>query len=87
MSEERTKLNQVTGSRFVWSKESFTLRDVLRGMHLSWIMERVRMSPLTKTLYLKDGEVVRHTTRPCGGLDVEIRHENDSNCNRRSSCH
>ena len=76
MNEERNKLNTPSGSRWEWATRSFSLLEVRQGKHTDWIMDYVKMSPYTTKVFLRDGEVVRRTSRPDGGLDVEIRYEN-----------
>ena len=78
MTKERNELNTQSGSRWKWATRCFSLLEVRQGKHTDWIMDYVKISPYTTKVFLRDGEVVRHTSRPEGGLDVEIRYENQN---------
>ena len=69
-------LSTAACSRWEWVERTFDSQEVSDRAFVGWIMQHVRMSPFTLKLNLRDGEVVRTTSDPGGGMKIKIRFEN-----------
>ena len=69
-------LSTAACSLWEWVERTFDSQEVSDRAFVGWIMQHVRMSPFTLKLNLRDGEVVRTTSDPGGGMKIKIRFEN-----------